>query len=100
MQGADFLNSTVVTLGTAATTITPRNVWVDYIALCNTDSSDRTFTITDGNTKYLYKAVTVKTGGEPFHVPLPEGGLLFSGGVQISASVADVVDCWVRFRSV
>lgn len=93
------MNGLSKTLTATLDPIATGGVWVSYIAFCNNDSSTHTVSVTDGTGKYFINAMTLEVTGEPVHIPLPEGGIFFAGGLKASADTAGDVDAWFTFRS-
>ena len=68
---------------------------VDFLAFANKSISDVQVWVIDGTGKTLLPGVTMPAGGLTV-IPIPEGGLRFSDGLQWRASVGGAIDAWAR----
>ena len=88
-----------VTLTDVLAAAATKDCWVEYLAFANTDlDNDIGVTVQDGNGKTLVPG-TAMAAGQLTEVPIPEGGVFFSGGLKWKAATAAKIDAWVRLRT-
>lgn len=85
------------TLTGSLVTIVAQTSVVDYLAFANTHSAGIAVTVQDGNGKSFLPG-SIVDAGTLMVIPIPDGGLLFFGGVQWKAATTDKVDAWIRIR--
>lgn len=93
-SGKNHVYSSVV-LGTALSVIQSGDCIIDYIAFANTSASDISVTVQDGSGKAFVPTSPI-AANQLVPVPIPDGGLLFAGGIKASAGTGAVVVMWVR----
>ena|SRR5690349_17536924 len=93
----DYIGIPAQTLTSSFVTVIPRSANVEYIALNNTNTTDALVTIQDGNGQVFYNQAAGAPAGQLTTIALPEGGLLFSGGLQWKSDTTGVTG-WLRAR--
>lgn len=82
-----------------------QGVWVEYLSFTNSQASDYTVTVKDGNGRYFVAGSTIPgTGatsgaGEPRDYNLPDGGVFFAGGIVVTSNADNKIDMWIRYRN-
>lgn len=89
------LTSPAFYLATTDTVITGSDVYLAFIAFCNTHSAELTVTLTDGQGIPYFSAKPI-SAGETLERFFPLPGFFFKDGIKVKASLADKITCWVQ----